>query len=158
MVELVLVILVLGILSAVALPKIINVSDDAHRAVVRSTSSAFQTGVNQVKLRWLINGENTGILNFIKLDDPSAGGDLSVNASGFPADTRGNGLTLNTQNDCIDVWNALLGTENFKVAHDDAEQFRAFYHGDFTCSYFYNAMPSLFIHYNSNDGSVTTNA
>ena len=44
-IELVVVILLLGILAATALPRFLDVTEEAHDAVVDGTASALQTGV-----------------------------------------------------------------------------------------------------------------
>jgi MSHA pilin protein MshB len=104
LIELVVVIVILGVLAATAAPKFIDLTDDAEEAVFLGISVAFKSGVNQVHIAWLIRGKNQAVQDFIEILDPFAGGDLSVNSAGYPADTRGTSLTLNSENDCLDVW------------------------------------------------------
>lgn len=123
LIELVVVIVILGILSAVALPKFINLSDDADNAVFTSIGAAFKSGVNQVHIAWLIRGNGQAVQDFLEISDPLAGGDLTVNAAGYPADTRGTSKTLNSDADCLDVWRAVLSSQDALVATDDSSDF-----------------------------------
>ena len=157
LIELVVVIVILGILSVVALPRFINLSDDAENAVFTSIAAAFESGVNQVHVAWLIRGNNQAVQDFIEISDASVGGDLSVNASGYPADTRGRSLALDSENDCLDVWRAVLVSQDALVTGDDTSDFEAQYNGANSCTYTYNKQPALTVDYNSNTGEVTIN-
>lgn len=59
-VELVVFIVVLGILSAVALPRFMDASDRAHDGSVVAAVGAFATGINMVKTQWYVNGNSSG--------------------------------------------------------------------------------------------------
>lgn len=50
LVELVAVIVVLGILAAVAMPRLFDLSSGAYKSVVAQTASAFTTAINQANL------------------------------------------------------------------------------------------------------------
>ena len=89
LIELVIVIVILGILAVTALPKFVNLSEDADRAVFTGMAASFKSGVNLVHMKWLMSGDGKAQQDFIPISDPAAGGDLSVNANGYPADTRG---------------------------------------------------------------------
>ena len=93
LIELIIAIVILGVLAVTAAPRFIDLSDDAEEAVFLGISAAFKSGVNQVHLAWLIRGNNQAVQDFIAISDPLAGGDLSVNSAGYPADTRGTSLT-----------------------------------------------------------------
>jgi prepilin-type N-terminal cleavage/methylation domain-containing protein len=157
LIELVVVIVILGILAATAAPKFIDLTDDADEAVFLGISAAFKSGVNQVHLAWLIRANNKAVQDFIEISDPIAGGDLSVNSAGYPADTRGTSLTLNSENDCLDVWRAVLDSQDALVTGDDSSDFEATYNGGNTCTYTYNKKISLTVDYDSNSGEVTIN-
>lgn len=157
LIELVVVIVILGILAVTAVPKFIDLSDDAEEAVFLGISAAFKSGVNQVHIAWLIRGNNQAVQDFIEITDPLAGGDLSVNSAGYPADTRGTSLTLNSEADCLDVWRAVLNSQDAVVEGDDSSDFEATYNGGNTCTYIYNRQPTLTVDYDSNSGVVTIN-
>lgn len=59
MIELVFVIVVLGILSAVAIPKLSGVTDDANYAQVLATVSAIRTGIATEKQKRVLRGDFT---------------------------------------------------------------------------------------------------
>lgn len=157
LIELVVVIVILGVLAVTAAPKFIDLTDNAQEAVFLGISAAFKSGVNQVHIAWYIRGKNQAVQNFIEISDPIAGGDLSVNSAGYPADTRGTSLTLNSENDCLDVWRAVLDSQGALVTGDDSSDFEATYNGDNTCTYSYNNQISLTVDYDSNNGEVTIN-
>jgi prepilin-type N-terminal cleavage/methylation domain-containing protein len=157
LIELVVVIVILGILAATAAPKFIDLTDDAEEAVFSGIAGAFKSGVYQVHIAWLIRGNNQAVLNFIEITDADAGGDLSVNSAGYPADTRGTSLTLNSSNDCIDVWRAVLDSQDAQVESNNTGDLRATYNGNGTCTYTHNKQPTLTVDYDSNSGIVLIN-
>jgi len=157
LIELVVVIVILGILAATAAPKFIDLTDDAEEAVFLGISAAFKSGVSQVHLAWIIRGKNQAVQDFIEISDPLAGGDLSVNSAGYPADTRGTSLTLNSENDCLDVWRAVLDSQDALVSGDNSSDFEATYNGGNTCTYIYNNQINLTVDYDSNSGVVAIN-
>ena len=56
-VELVVVIILLGILAATALPRFIDVDDDAHAAAFEGVLGGFQTGVALYHAQWIADGQ-----------------------------------------------------------------------------------------------------
>ena len=157
LIELIVVIVILGILAVVAAPKFVDISSDARTASFKAVGAAFRDGVNQVHYKWLISGNNQAHLNFIAISDPVAGGDLSVNEAGYPADTRGVSLTLNSEADCIDVWRAVLDSGDYKVEGDQSAQVEATYNGANNCTYTLVANNLLTVDYDSNSGQVSIN-
>lgn len=111
LIELIIVIIILGILAVSAAPKFIDLQDDARRAGFRGIAAAFESGVKQVHIAWLIRGNGIAVQNFIPISDPLAEGDLSVNVHGYPADTRGFSKALDSKRDCVDVWRAVLNSQ-----------------------------------------------
>lgn len=156
LIELIIVIVILGVLAVVAAPRFVDFTDDAHRATVSGTAAAFEQGVKQVHYAWLIRGNKQAVQDFIPISDSAVGGDLSVNEYGYPADTRGTSLTLSSDNDCLDVWRAVLATQDASVENDDSAMYTATYDGDFSCTYDYNAVSGVSVMYNSQTGEVTT--
>ena len=157
LIELIIVIVLLGILSAVAAPRFLDLSDEARAATFRATASAFREGVKLVHLTWRVRGNGRAQQDFIPISDPIANGDLSVNEFGYPADTRGTSLTMNSANDCIDVWHAVLDTSDYDAAVNDSADIEASYNGNFGCTYFLVEDPGLTVNYDSTTGAVTIN-
>jgi len=56
-VELVVVIIILGILAAAALPRFISVSDNAYNAVIGSTAASFKNGAEMIRSVWIAQGK-----------------------------------------------------------------------------------------------------
>src|SRR5690349_2835392 len=83
-IELVVVILLLGILTATALPRFMDVSTQAHTAVVQGVAGSMQTGAAMFRGAWTAMGEppdNTQISAF-------GDGSMRTNTFGYP---KGNG-------------------------------------------------------------------
>ena len=155
LIELVAVILLLGVLSVVALPRFIDLSGDARAAAVAGTRSAFQAGVQQVHLKWITAGSPGAVQDFLPITSASGAGALSVNANGWPADMRGVSLTLNSTNDCVDVWRAVLSANSPTVDNNAAAaDYQAVYNGGNSCTYIYQNDTTLTIQFNSNTGEV----
>ncbi len=104
-IELVVVIILLGILAATALPRFMDVGDEAHAAVVQGVMGSLQTGVSLYHAQWTAEGEpaaNTQINEF---------NNLRVNATGFPygtADNSGGTSTVTTSADCAAIFTGIL--------------------------------------------------
>ncbi|MEH6558079.1 MAG: type II secretion system protein [Oceanicoccus sp.] len=153
LIELVAVIVLLGILAVTALPRFLSLSEDAHSSAVVATGAAFRAGVDQVHLLWIARGSAGAVLNFIPLIGTNAGGNLSVNTNGWPADTRGTSLTLNSTSDCLDVWRAVMSDDSPSVAASGDADYIAV-HNSGSCTYTYQPITSFSVSYNSNSGVV----
>ena len=80
-VELVVVIIILGILAATALPRFINLETDAYAAVADGVRGALVSGLSMTKARWKAAGSNTADSGI----DLSGNGtkDTGLNGSGW---------------------------------------------------------------------------
>lgn len=56
LIELVIVVVILGLLAATAIPRFLNVTDDAEDATVEGVAGGFATGVGLVRAQWEIDG------------------------------------------------------------------------------------------------------
>lgn len=84
LVELIIVIIVLGILAAVALPRFINVTKEARRASVQGFAGGVMAGAALVQSRWYVTGANSSSVTM------SDGTTVAVTSStGFPVATSG---------------------------------------------------------------------
>lgn len=77
-IELVVVILLLGILAATALPRFLDVTDEAHDAVVEGVQSGLSTGVALFRAQWVAEGQPRTTVT------DSAGFNLFASNSGWP--------------------------------------------------------------------------
>ena len=97
LIELITVILILGILAATALPKFMDVTDQAHEAAVAGTGGGLGSGIALAHAQWVANGDTsaTTVPGF------GTGGIPVVSTSGWP--TASSGAT------CIsNVWQGVM--------------------------------------------------
>lgn len=144
----------MGILSATALPKFINLQSDANAGVVSGTGGAFKTGISFAHAKWLAGGHQGPVDN---LDLYGSGDDLmDINSFGWPAQSWfpfESDPKLNNTADCISVWQAILDTNSPTVATNTTEDFQVTYSAN-TCTYTFVAQADFSIFYDSTTGEV----
>lgn len=154
LIELVVVIVILGILSATALPRFINLSEDAHAAAVAGTGGAFDSGILMAHTKWLAGDFNGPVDN---LDLYGTGTSLmDMNSAGWPAQSYPPfeaDPQLNNAADCISVWQAILIDNSPTVATDNSQDYQVTYTAN-TCTYTLVADTAYSIFYNSTNGEV----
>lgn len=100
LIELIAVIVILAILAAIALPRFMDATEEAHRAAVKGTGGALASAVALVRAQWEVNktkgitAPNTDVAGF-------GAGDVDTNASGWPLGTGG-------ALDCTELWDGVL--------------------------------------------------
>jgi len=77
LVELVMVIVILGILAAVAVPRFLNLGDDALAASRAGVTGGLNSAVQMVHSRWLAQGGSGTVT-------PSGGTPITMNVAGYP--------------------------------------------------------------------------
>ncbi|PCJ23782.1 MAG: hypothetical protein COA96_11005 [SAR86 cluster bacterium] len=112
-IELVVVILLLGILTATALPRFMDISDEAHGAVVDAVEGSLRTGMALFHAQWLAEGQPTTGITY-------DGGTLhpSADITGYPSSTDG---TYSDSADCLAVFNGLLTLGGMTIASVDTD-------------------------------------
>lgn len=136
-IELIIVIIVLGLLAATALPRFTDVSEQAEDAVIESTAGAFATAVGLVRGQWEVSGRpkaNGGVnQTYITLDNQLVGLDgttaFTVNSgdsNGYPTGAYTLNLTGQstrvqdmTSAKCLEVFQLLLKNAPKAVAFVD---------------------------------------
>ena len=102
-VELVVVIILLGILAATALPRFIDVDDDAHAAAFDGVLGGFQTGVALYHAQWIADGQAAAGAQVPEFNN------LRVTAQGYPySNTSQAGDVPTVSQDCEDVFVGVL--------------------------------------------------
>ncbi|WP_275116279.1 type II secretion system protein [Aeromonas veronii] len=125
LIELVLVIIVLGILAVTALPRFINIKDDALKSTVSATAGSFASAVQLAHAGWAVKvqGQNLALYNFSGMGNK----DLDINHYGWPVGTEeeyniqetdvifpggtSNQISVSSDNDCELLFKAILDTD-----------------------------------------------
>lgn len=102
-IELVVVILLLGILTATALPRFLDVTDEAHDAVIDATRAGLLTAGALFRAQWVAEGQPNDNIGY----GPSA--IIDATPTGYPAGTDDSN-TLDAAADCLVVYDSILQT------------------------------------------------
>lgn len=97
-IELVVVILLLGILTATALPRFMDVTDQAHDAVVDGVLGGMATASGLFHAQWYAEKQPNTV--------SAAYGSLGANSAGYPVGTTDN--TLDETADCVAIFGVYL--------------------------------------------------
>lgn len=103
-IELVVVILLLGILTATALPRFMDVTDDAHAAVVSGVLGGFGTSSAMFKSQWYAKNQPKTVAAF---------SDMRSNTAGYPVGLKSGSAatllrTVGTADNCKEIFENLL--------------------------------------------------
>ncbi len=152
LIELVVVILILGILAATALPRFLNVNNEAHEAAVAGAGGGYSAGVALAHAAWIAGGNTGAVTNLTNFGTTAQ---IDTDANGWPIATDG---TLNDDADCVNLWNALMQnppTVQTSGAGGTADYDAAYTAGPpQTCTYSYNNASGMSITYTPSTGNV----
>ncbi|MEN8616761.1 pilin [Shewanella baltica] len=102
LIELVIVIVILGLLAATAIPRFLNVTDDAEDASVDGVAGGLSTAVSFVRSQWEVDGrQNSSVI----LDGNTVNVDTRF---GYPTGTSVTSATAMTNASCQEVFNTVL--------------------------------------------------
>jgi len=160
-VELVVVIIILGILAATALPRFMDVSTEAHQSAVDAVEGGLKSGVALVQAKWMAGGKPSAV-------SMADGSSIYVNASGWASV----GDATIDDGECDDLFTALLqnapsiqatevANEGLAAAAYTGANPEDWYHADSSgdCTFWYGAsgvtssLPTLV--YDHSAGSIT---
>lgn len=161
LIELVVVIALLGILAAAALPRMMKSYDGAHESSVTATGGALASAVILVRSQWVTNGARGAV------DSVQGYGDDSIASSveGWPTDAYqgvSSNHSTNISSDaarCARLWQGLLVVNAPTVSASAAAltDYLATAPGGSICRYTYqNSANNSQIEYNVATGSVVT--
>jgi len=105
-IELVVVILLLGILTATALPRFMDVTDDAHEAVVSAVVGGFATGTSIFKAQWFADGQPTSVSEYNSLLANTAGYPVGLKTGETVTSTLLS--TISSSDNCVDIFQNVL--------------------------------------------------
>lgn len=121
LIELVVVIVILGILAATALPRFFDLTEDAHKATVQATGGGIRSAVGLVHAKWLVNGSPKTIKEFdvegakvyvTTKGWPGGSTNFSeTDPAGTPVEFNGHpnaGAQAEADTRCVGIWNILL--------------------------------------------------
>lgn len=149
-IELVVVIVIIGILAATALPRFVDMTGDAQSAAVEAVGGAFASGINLAHASWIAQGA-TAAVNSAPLE---GGITVGLNDTGWPENARpngGNGTV--TVNECIVIWNTILSSPP-SIARNANQEWQASVASP-VCTYTYTASAGRSIAYDTSTGQVT---
>jgi len=153
LVELVVVILILGILGATALPRFMNVNTQAHEAAVSGAGGGLGAGVALAHAQWIANG-STGVVAAV----PGFGaGNVAVNASGWPTDIGGLSTISSLPANCVAIWQNVMQNPPTVVATTRTtalEDYVATTPSAESCLFTYQNATGMFMTYDAITGSV----
>ena len=149
-IELVVVIVIIGILAATALPRFVDLTGDAHSAAVQGVGGALVSGVNLAHASWLAQGANAAVNNAAL----EGGVTIGLNDAGWPENSAvagGNGTV--TDAECQEIWNTLL-TSPPSIGTGTTTDYAASVASP-VCTYTLNAAAGRTIAYNTSNGQIT---
>lgn len=150
-IELVVVIVIIGILAATALPRFVDMTGDARSAQVQAIGGAFASGINLAHASWVAQGANAQV-NTAPLEGGTV---LGLNDTGWPENTaNGGGNGTISAGECRNLWNAIL-TNPPTISNGTGTEWQSTTDNT-TCTYTLNAATGRTIAYNSSNGQVTT--
>jgi MSHA pilin protein MshA len=119
LIELIVVIVILGILAATAVPRFVDLQVDARAAVMQGVAGSINTAKELVRARWLANGSASAPT--VDLDASITG--VTVTNKGYPTEDAagiGKAITLPTGvTQTLNVFN-YTGFTNCKVTYTEA--------------------------------------
>jgi MSHA pilin protein MshA len=129
LVELIVVIVILGILAAAALPRFINVTTEARRAAVNGMAGAVSSAVAVVQAKYFATGQTTSPVSMADGTTVIVG--TSGTATGVPTGASGG------------IGNALQSTSGFTVVYGATTTFQPTNGGSATCGVSYVAATGI---------------
>ncbi|MCK2149745.1 type II secretion system protein [Marinobacter alexandrii] len=152
LIELVVVISILAILAAFALPRFAQLSEQAHQSNIRATSGALSAGVALAKTQWVSNGFTAASTDVQGFGDD----DVDVGADGWPTSVVSDDTsTTMTAAKCQEVWLGVLQSNAPTVTGATPEYSVTVNAGDCVYTYQADAQNST-IEYDADNGEIIT--
>lgn len=105
LVELIVVVVIVGVLAAVALPRFIDLRQDSYRAAMATVIGQFQSGVQMSNQLCIVRGW-AGRDNIVGLGS----GNVDFNTNCFPSDTSGSNATASNAARCVRIFNGIMSS------------------------------------------------
>lgn len=151
-IELVVVIVVIGILAATALPRFVDITGDAHDATVEAIGASLRSGVGLTHASWLAKGASASV----NATTVEGGGTVGMTDSGWPQNTAsGGGDGTPTATECVALFQQLLSNAPAITSTAGSGDWTASVVSSTTCRYTYNGAAGRRVDYDVSDGSVS---
>jgi MSHA pilin protein MshB len=114
LIELVIVVVILGFLAVTAIPKFLDLTEQAKQANIEGMAGGFATGISLARAQWEAEGrqhEGSGAtrLNVTEYDGTKVYLTVEVSGSVRPGYILGTtSASLTSAVNCVEVWNAIL--------------------------------------------------
>ncbi len=161
LIELVMVVALVGILAAVALPRMVKNYDGAHEGSVTATGGALASAVILLRSQWVITGAKGNADSVIGYGEDN----IATSDLGWPSDANmGGGSNHNSvvsgdSARCVRLWQALLVVNAPSVSQEKSHKtdYWAELPEGSICKYYYmNSAQNSRIEYDVKNGSVIT--
>lgn len=150
LIELVVVILILSVLAATALPRFMNVQQDAHVAAVKGAGGGLGSAISLAHAQWVANGHTGAETDLVGFGDDT----VDTNTAGWPVGTD-DGANIGGAADCRAVWTGVMqNPPSITGANPDYVASRT---GQ-VCTYTYQAINTMNIVYDASNGAVTVDS
>lgn len=162
LIELITVILLLGLVAVLSLPRFSEINDQAEIAQAKGIAGSFKVGVQTVKAVFNAQDLKTRVQNL----QGYGNNDIDTNNQGYPIGTdKGNGNENIGRGNigCALLWRGLIDSAPSVSHNNNNQDYRSYRHtGNRVCSYVYRGNGDLgnqntgriIIRYDSRDGSV----
>jgi len=109
LIEMVVVIALISILAAVALPRMLDTYDNAHEAAVFGAGGAMASAVVLVRSQWVANGDSLAVDGV----DGFGNDDVATSSEGWPTDVgqgagSNNSDVMDSSERCVRIWRGVL--------------------------------------------------
>ena len=153
LIELVVVIAIISILSAFALPRFADMAEEAHRSSVEGSGGAMAAAVALARSQWLANGSSGEVINLPGYGDET----IDTSVDGWPTGVNGNtNPSAMSNTECRDLWIKLLQSSAPSVSTGIGSDYQASVNGG-NCRYAYKRDAiNNYVQYDPNNGEVFT--
>lgn len=116
LIELVVVVVILGLLAVTAIPKFLDLTEQAQQANIEGMAGGFATGISLARAQWEAEGRpDNGTDNLVSYDgtvlmltNENNGVGTKVRPGYVVGLTDGSNLTNFDEGNCVEIWNNIL--------------------------------------------------